>query len=213
MSFKQAGCRRPFPDVGSEIFRGWLLAVLRRFFTSGATTQKRIRIVDSCGDVFSDAGANPAASTIRLAALCAARSWQAASCAPASNGVLSEAPRAPSRRTTLGLVQVAHVRVEGGRVVAGPFFVYILRCADGSLYIGCTSQLSLRLQQHNDGKGGSYTSARRPLTLLYSESHGTWDGALRRERQLKLWTREKKEALIRGDLHQLKGISARRRRP
>jgi len=53
-------------DVNDKIFWGWSLAVLRRFFTSGATIQKRIRIVDSCGDVFSDAGANPAASTIRL---------------------------------------------------------------------------------------------------------------------------------------------------
>jgi hypothetical protein len=49
-------------DVGSEIFRGWFPAVFRRFLTPGATFQKRIRIVDSCGDVFSDAGANPAAS-------------------------------------------------------------------------------------------------------------------------------------------------------
>src|SRR4029453_3585834 len=49
-------------DVSNEIFWGWLPAVLRRFFTPGATIQKRIRIVDSCGDVFSDAGANPAAS-------------------------------------------------------------------------------------------------------------------------------------------------------
>jgi hypothetical protein len=51
-------------DVSGEIFRGWLLTVLRCFFTSGATIQKRIRIVDSCGDVFSDPGANPGASTI-----------------------------------------------------------------------------------------------------------------------------------------------------
>src|SRR5688572_3939843 len=63
MSFKQASCQRVSQSSGSEIFWGWLPAVLRRFFTPGATIQKRIRIVDSCGDVFSDAGANPAAST------------------------------------------------------------------------------------------------------------------------------------------------------
>ena len=63
MSFQQAGCRCVVPDVGDEIFRGWLPAVLRRFFTSGARFQRRIRIVDSCGDVFSDPGANPGAST------------------------------------------------------------------------------------------------------------------------------------------------------
>ena len=52
------------PDVGGEIFWGWLPGGSGRFFTPGATLQKRIRIVDSCGDVFSDPGANPGASTI-----------------------------------------------------------------------------------------------------------------------------------------------------
>ena len=50
------------PDAGGEIFRGWFLAVVRRFSTPGTRFQKRIRIVDSCGDVFSDPGANPGAS-------------------------------------------------------------------------------------------------------------------------------------------------------
>src|SRR5262245_7411043 len=67
MSFQQAGRRHVVADVGDEIFRDWLPAVVRRFFTPGARFQKRIRIVDSCGDVFSDPGANPGASTIRLA--------------------------------------------------------------------------------------------------------------------------------------------------
>ena len=62
MSFKQAGRRHVVADVGDEIFRGWLPAVVRRFFTQGARFQKRICIVDSCGDVFSDPGANPGAS-------------------------------------------------------------------------------------------------------------------------------------------------------
>src|SRR5262245_4819638 len=62
MSFQQAGCRRVVADVGNETFRGWLPAILRRFSTPGARLQKRIRIVDSCGDVFSDPGANPGAS-------------------------------------------------------------------------------------------------------------------------------------------------------
>ena len=64
MSFQQAGRRRVVPDVGDEIYRSWLPAVVRRFSTPGARFQKRIRIVDSCGDVFSDPGANPGASTI-----------------------------------------------------------------------------------------------------------------------------------------------------
>jgi hypothetical protein len=62
MSFQQAGCRRVVADVGDEIFRDWLPAVLRCFSTSEARFQKQIRIVDSCGDVFSDPGANPGAS-------------------------------------------------------------------------------------------------------------------------------------------------------
>ena len=66
MSFQQAGCRRVVADVGNEINRGWLPALVRRFLTPEARFQKRIRIVDSCGDVFSDAGANPAASTNRF---------------------------------------------------------------------------------------------------------------------------------------------------
>jgi hypothetical protein len=56
------------PDVGDEIFRGWFLAVVRRFSTPGTRFQKRIRIVDSCGDVFSDPGANPGASIYQFAA-------------------------------------------------------------------------------------------------------------------------------------------------
>ncbi len=67
MSFKQAGRRHVVADVGDEIFRGWLPAVVRRFFTPGARFQKRIRIVDSCGDVFSDPGANPGASIYSFA--------------------------------------------------------------------------------------------------------------------------------------------------
>jgi hypothetical protein len=63
MSFKQAGRRRVVADAGDEIFRGWLPAILRCFSTPEARFQKQIRIVDSCEDVFSDAGANPAAST------------------------------------------------------------------------------------------------------------------------------------------------------
>ena len=93
MSFKQAGCRRVVPDVGGEIFRGWLPAILRRFSTPEARHQKRIRIVDSCGDVFSDPGANPGASTIRLAARVKRGSLMAGRVIErvTSNGALSEA--------------------------------------------------------------------------------------------------------------------------
>jgi putative endonuclease len=77
--------------------------------------------------------------------------------------------------------------------------VYILRCADGALYIGVTNDLDLRLIRHNDGSASRFTADRRPVVLVYSETHWTRQAALKRERQLKGWTRAKKEALIAGN--------------
>jgi putative endonuclease len=91
------------------------------------------------------------------------------------------------------------------------YWVYILRCADGSLYVGQTSCLAERLQQHNDSRGSLHTSSRLPLTLIYREEHLTEPSACRRERQIKRWTREKKLALAEGRLAALKGISRRQR--
>ena len=64
-------------------------------------------------------------------------------------------------------------------------FVYILRCSDGTLYIGHTDDLASRERTHNDGRGARYTSGRRPVALIYWESFKTVGDALRRERQLK----------------------------
>ena len=77
------------------------------------------------------------------------------------------------------------------------FYVYILRCADQSLYIGQTHNLARRVAAHNAGLGAMFTSERRPVRLVYSEPHKTRTAAVRRERQIKHWTRCKKEALIR----------------
>ena len=84
------------------------------------------------------------------------------------------------------------------------WFVYILRCADNSLYIGETRDLDMRMIKHTDGIGSAFTTCRRPVVLCYSEVHKTRQSALKRERQLKGWTRAKKEALIAGDLALLK---------
>lgn len=92
------------------------------------------------------------------------------------------------------------------------YFVYILQCCDSSYYIGLTENLDIRLQQHNEGRGGQYTCSRRPVVLVYSERHSGLENALRRERQLKRWTKEKKAALIAGDRQALKGYSRRRRK-
>jgi predicted GIY-YIG superfamily endonuclease len=90
--------------------------------------------------------------------------------------------------------------------------VYILRCADGSLYVGHTSDLQTRERTHNEGRGGSYTATRRPVTLVYSESLPSLEAARAREAQLKRWSALKKEALLCGDLAALHRLSRRRRR-
>lgn len=81
-----------------------------------------------------------------------------------------------------------------------PYVVYILECADGSYYTGSAADLSQRLWQHEQGTVSSYTYNRRPVKLVWS-SHVTerYSEALRWERQIKGWSRAKKEALIRGD--------------
>jgi putative endonuclease len=94
------------------------------------------------------------------------------------------------------------------RRVAG---VYILECSDDSLYVGSTTNLTLRLQQHQNGDGGSGTQTRRPVRIIYTEEHPTIAHALSRERQLKRWSAQKKRAVISGDLDQLKSLAKRRR--
>ena len=76
-----------------------------------------------------------------------------------------------------------------------PHFVYILRCADGTFYTGCTKDPRAREKAHNDGRGARYTAGRRPVTLIYSEECDSLGAALRREHQVKRLTRAKKEAL------------------
>jgi putative endonuclease len=79
------------------------------------------------------------------------------------------------------------------------FWVYILRCADASYYVGHTDHLERRLQQHQDGSCGCYVADRRPFEVLWTQSFITRDEALAAERQIKGWSRKKKEAMIRGD--------------
>ena len=90
-------------------------------------------------------------------------------------------------------------------------FLYILRCADGSFYIGTTrSTLEMRIAQHNAGTFGGYTSTRLPVTLVFSQWFERITDAIESERKLKKWSRAKKEAFIRGDLQALRQLSARR---
>ena len=88
-----------------------------------------------------------------------------------------------------------------------PWFVYILRCNDGSYYVGHTEDVPTRVQRHLDGTGAVWTTARRPVTLVFEEKHPTQAAAVARERQVKRWSRHKKEALISGKVTTLKALS------
>ncbi len=79
------------------------------------------------------------------------------------------------------------------------FHVYMLRCSDGSYYVGHTEDLDSRIAQHQHGEIEGYTQKRRPVALVWSEAVSTRDEALAFEQQLKGWSRAKKDALIRGD--------------
>jgi putative endonuclease len=93
-------------------------------------------------------------------------------------------------------------------------WLYILRCSDGSYYVGISraEDLDTRVSQHNQGTFGGYTAKRRPVTLAYSAHFDRIEEAIASERQIKGWAREKKEALIRGDFEALPGLSKRGRR-
>ncbi len=75
-------------------------------------------------------------------------------------------------------------------------FVYILRCADGSLYTGYTTDLQRRLKQHQSGHGGKYTRTHRPVELIYSEPYRTRREAMQREIAIKRLPRAKKLVLV-----------------
>jgi len=74
-------------------------------------------------------------------------------------------------------------------------FVYIVRCADGTLYTGYARNPHARELARNSGRGAKYTSGRRPVTLVHVERYRTKGRALRREVEIKKWSRQQKEAL------------------
>lgn len=90
------------------------------------------------------------------------------------------------------------------------FIVYILRCSDGSFYVGHTHDINERVQVHNNGLRAAWTAARRPVVLLYQEHYPTEAEAVARERQLKGWSSRKKLALIENDTRTLKALATRR---
>jgi len=80
-----------------------------------------------------------------------------------------------------------------------PFWVYILKCSDGTFYTGSTANLTKRINDHKIGIAANYTSARRPVNLVYSKEFQTGVEAIKTEHQIKGWSRKKKQALIEND--------------
>ncbi len=76
------------------------------------------------------------------------------------------------------------------------YSVYILRCSDNTYYTGISKDVNARIEAHNKARGAKYTRARRPVVLCYLEEGYTQKNALQREREIKRFTRKKKEALI-----------------
>jgi putative endonuclease len=91
------------------------------------------------------------------------------------------------------------------------FWAYILLCADNSYYTGHTDNLEERLGKHETGEFVGYTSARLPVRLVFSEQFPTREEALTCERQIKGWSRKKKEALMRGDWAEVSRLAHRGR--
>ncbi len=91
-------------------------------------------------------------------------------------------------------------------------FVYMLRCADGSFYVGSATgdDLEKRIAEHQTGAYPGYTFARRPVRLVWSEHFDRITDAIATERKLKGWSRAKKEALIKGDWSRIEQLSKRR---
>ena len=85
------------------------------------------------------------------------------------------------------------------RQLAERWFVYILQCADGSLYTGITNDLNRRLEQHNAGTASRYTRSRLPVTLVYHEEPTTKGGALKRELSIKSLSRKAKEMVVQSE--------------
>jgi len=88
--------------------------------------------------------------------------------------------------------------------------VYIIRCSDGSLYTGVTTDVSRRVKAHNEKSGGSYTRIRTPVKLVYQEPQPDQSAALKREAQIKNWSRAKKLARIKGDIDTLSNLAKSR---
>ncbi|OGZ11081.1 MAG: hypothetical protein A2942_02490 [Candidatus Lloydbacteria bacterium RIFCSPLOWO2_01_FULL_50_20] len=76
------------------------------------------------------------------------------------------------------------------------YYIYILACKDGSLYTGITTDVDRRFEEHKNGRGGHYTSSKEIVRVVYTEKYPDRSSALKREAQIKGWTRKRKLNLI-----------------
>ena len=88
--------------------------------------------------------------------------------------------------------------------------VYIVECSNGSFYVGATNNVNERIRKHNSGKGACYTKLRSPVKLVYQEIHQSKSEALKREQQIKCWSKSKKLALAQSDQETLVRLSKSR---
>ena len=92
------------------------------------------------------------------------------------------------------------------------FYVYILKCKDGSYYTGHTDNIEKRMSEHKLGKCAGYTSTRLPVKLVFLQTFESRDQAIASEVKIKKWSRKKKEALIIKDWEKLKKLASRAKR-
>ena len=88
--------------------------------------------------------------------------------------------------------------------------MYILKCGDGSYYVGSTKNLEIRFSQHQSGKGSRYTPGRLPVELVYGEEYDRVADAYYREKQVQNWGRAKREALINGNMEGLPPLAKKK---
>ena len=85
---------------------------------------------------------------------------------------------------------------KGKAKAACPWFLYVAECADLTLYVGIAKDVEARIAVHNSGRGARYTRTRRPVRLVYTERLADIGTALRREREIKRWSRPQKVAKL-----------------
>ena len=93
------------------------------------------------------------------------------------------------------------------------FLTYMLKCSDNSYYVGQTDNLERRISGHDSPETSYYTTSRRPVTLVWSQEFATREEAISAERQIKGWSRKKKEALVRGDWKEIERLALGTKNP